>query len=139
MKSSVFGIRLLLVLALVLSGGACRRDPKAGAGNAPQAGAASEVRLSTWPSPPVALRTTNFLVRLPGSMEGGPSGRKVAVDLTMPDMYHGENRPPCTEVDPGEYLCKGYLVMGGRWRVAVEVDGTEAATFFLDAVEGKAD
>ena len=93
------------------------------------------VGLDTYPSPPVALKTTNFLVRLVGA-DGAPvAGAEVVLDLSMPGMYHGENRPPCRHTGEGEYLCQGYLVMGGLWEVAVEVNGSRMKTIRLDVLD----
>lgn len=122
-----------MILLLLLLPGCLNSDSKPSPGPT----TATDIRLNLFPSPPVALETTHFLVTVPRERKT-ESGRRVAIDLTMPGMYHGENRPPCVETDPGEYFCKGYLVMSGRWQVVVEVDGEPRRTFYVDAVEKKA-
>jgi len=91
--------------------------------------------LATYPSPPVSLKTTNFLVTLFDAGGTPVSDANVVLDLSMPGMYHGENRPPCRLAEKGEYLCQGYFVMGGLWEVVVEVNGTPLRTVSLNVAE----
>lgn len=91
--------------------------------------------LDTYPSPPVSLKATNFLVTI-SDADGSPvNGAHVLLDLSMPGMYHGENRPPCRLAGKGEYICKGYFVMGGLWKVVIEVNGTPVEVVNLSVEE----
>jgi len=121
-------LQLLSIACLVLMT-ACSRGPSSGPGSGVDGG---DVALATHPNPPVALDKTTFLVSLP---ENVSAEKDVRIDLSMPGMYHGPNRPPCGHTGDRQYLCTGYFVMGGVWEVVVEADGRTLRTFTVEVKE----
>lgn len=88
------------------------------------------------PRPVRPLRDLIFRVWIPeGSRPPGPS--RVTLNLTMPGMYMGENRPLLRHVGRGRYEGKGFLprcAAGGEiWRAAVDVarDGRKSSFAFI--------
>jgi len=109
---------LLLFLSALVS--ACERD--APVREEAETGYA-HVELGIEPDPAVALKETRLISTITDK-DGRPmSGLSVVYDLSMPGMYHGENRPEAGETLPGVYEAKGVLTMGGRWLIVVEVRG----------------
>jgi len=83
----------------------------------------ADVNLSIDPDPAVALKPTRLIATVT-DRDGAPvTGASVVFDLSMPGMYHGENRPAATEKMPGIYEAEAVLTMGGRWLIVVEVRG----------------
>ncbi len=131
--------RVLVVLGMFLVAVACREGGARGTtSSTPEGnGRLSEngktvAFLGTHPDPPKALEKTTFVVAFSSAPD---EESRVVLDLSMPAMYHGENRPTCARTEGTEYLCTGYFVMGGAWEVAVEVDGTPLRTFTLNVRE----
>jgi len=121
MNSRAF-ILLAALAALIFGLASCGRQDKsgpAGPRKAEEGGKAIELRV--YPDPPVALRETELMAHL--SDDGKPlKGAKVSFDLTMPAMYHGENRPVAAEVDTGIYTAKAVMPMAGVWLIDVRVE-----------------
>jgi len=113
-------VALLLVFAFAFAGCKGKQEEK----KAATPGALTNVMggLKIDPDPPVALKETTFTAML-AEKDGKPiSGAQVILDLTMPGMDHGENRPKLTETAPGVYMGKGIATMGGQWDARVEVN-----------------
>jgi hypothetical protein len=88
----------------------------------PEAGYA-HVELGIVPDPAIALKNTRLIATVTDRVGMPLSGLAVTFDLTMPGMYHGDNRPVADEILPGVYEAGAVLTMGGRWLVVVEVRG----------------
>lgn len=113
-----FGLIAIFLLVLVLP--RCKGGPGADTEKRVDTGYA-DVVLKLDPDPAVALRDVEFTAEVRDG-EGAPlRGAEVIFDLSMPGMYHGENRPAAAEAGPGIYRATGVFTMGGKWLVAVEV------------------
>jgi hypothetical protein len=124
-------VRLPLAAALAAAAlAACpggRREPAGcdlARGPCAAAAAGVEVRLELSPRPPRALRELELTVD--ASRGGVPlEGAAVAVDLSMPGMYMGENRAALAPAGGGRHRGKAVLVRcaSGRrdWVAEVEV------------------
>lgn len=127
-KSAVsMAAALLMVLALY---GCGQKDGEAGAPSpapqpvqtqAPSGAGFADVKLAMVPYPPVALKETVMTATIADDNDKPLTGADVVFDLSMPSMYHGENRPAAKETGPGVYTAKGIFTMGGKWLVKVEV------------------
>lgn len=91
--------------------------------------AVSSIELRYAPDPPVALKDTAFTVVVKDDKGGPITDATVEVDLSMPGMYHGENKPEMAETSPGVYEGKGILTMGGDWVAKVGVSGNVVGGF----------
>lgn len=109
-----------LLAAVTLAAAGCEREaPK----QEEQPTGYAVVNLTIYPDPAVALKPTR-LVATVTDRDGAPvTGASVVFDLSMPGMYHGENRPEAREAMPGVYEAPAIMTMGGRWLIAVEVRG----------------
>lgn len=107
------------------------------AGTGTQTVDGTQVTLTMAPWPPKTLTETSFTVTVQQNQQP-VTGLKPVLDLTMPAMTMPENRPAAVEQDPGTYLAKTMLTMGGRWQIDVQLDlpdGAKTASFLLDANE----
>ncbi|MBI5189167.1 MAG: FixH family protein [Nitrospirae bacterium] len=145
MKKTAASAALAAILTLTLAFTGCKaKEPEQAAPAAAEAPApasaplAATIALKYAPDPPVALKDTAFTINVTGA-DGKPlPGATVMLDLSMPGMYHGENRPVLAETAPGVYEGKGILTMGGGWLAKVEVThecSTAASEFRFDAVD----
>lgn len=85
------------------------------------------------------LNASEQLVVTLADAQGRPvDGADVYIDLTMPAMPMGTNRPIAESQGMGRYLASTAYTMSGDWEltVVVEIDGVERrAMFALTAVE----
>jgi len=98
----------------------------------------ADVVLKLVPDPPVALKDAELTAEVRDA-EGAPMrGAEVTFDLSMPGMYHGENRHVADEAEPGIYEATAIFTMGGKWLVAVEVKapGVDVVKKFYTVAEG---
>jgi hypothetical protein len=97
----------------------------------------TQVTLTMAPWPPETLVETSLTVTVQQD-DQAVTGLQPVLDLTMPGMTMPENRPVAAEGDPGVYLARTILTMGGRWQIDVQLDlptGETTASFLLDANE----
>jgi nitrogen fixation protein FixH len=88
------------------------------------------------PATPAVLEQAAFLIRL-SDAEGQPvDGADVYLDLTMPAMPMGVNKPIAEPQGGGVYRAQGIFDMAGDWKLTVvaEVAGKEHRATFDAAV-----
>ena len=103
-------------------------------------GSGTEVIFDIQPRPVKAMAELIFAVTV--SKDGRPvSGAKVALDLTMPGMHMGENRPRLSPGKGGRYAGKGVIVRcpSGRkvWKAQITVTSKhddETASFLFEVI-----
>jgi len=135
MKTTITVLNMLLVFAVFMTG--CSGDSKPPAGGHVDTGFADLV-LKLEPDPPLALRDTVLTAYVKDSDGKQLTNAEVVFDLSMPGMYHGENRPVGGESEPGVYRGEGVFTMGGKWLIKVEVKapGVDVVRKFYTVVEG---
>lgn len=137
MRTVISLVAILMVVAVVM--GCSKKDEKQALPTPPPMQGFAEVKLAMDPFPPVALKDTTFTATITDEGDTPINGANVVFDLSMPGMYHGENRPAAAEISPGVYQAKGIFTMGGKWHVRVEVKapGTDVTREFnIEAVGG---
>lgn len=94
------------------------------------------VGLETSASPP--LNTSQELIVTLADEAGRPiDGADVYLDLTMPAMPMGANRPEAAPEGQGRYRARTAYTMAGEWEIAVifEVEGVERRAVFTRLVD----
>jgi hypothetical protein len=128
MRTAKKAVNMAAALLMVFALYGCGQE--AGEGSAPssapppapaQATGFADIKLAMAPYPPVALKDTVMTATVTDENDKPLTGADVVFDLSMPSMYHGENRPAAKETAPGVYSAKGIFTMGGKWLVKVEV------------------
>jgi hypothetical protein len=106
--------------------GSCRRVTNDG----------TAVELDVLPKPVKALTELDFIITI--TRDGVPlKDAFISLDLTMPGMFMGRNRPVLKEVKPGRYEGKGVVTRCPRGRktwqaeATVEHDGKTAIVDFV--------
>lgn len=129
-------LSILLGLLIVAVMAGCAKDADEAKAPAPAATKVLDVQLVISPDPPVALKDTSLTATVKDASGNPVTGASVVFCLSMPGMYHGENRPQATESGPGVYTGTGVLTMGGNWLVGVEVTapGAQMERHEFDAV-----
>lgn len=87
-------------------------------------------------SPP--LNTSQELIVTLADEAGRPiDGADVYLDLTMPAMPMGANRPEAAPEGQGSYRARAAYTMAGEWEIAVivEADGVERRAVFTRRVD----
>lgn len=95
------------------------------------------IALETAERPPINTNQT-FTVTLSDAQGRPVDGAEVYLDLTMPAMPMGTNRPIADPQGQGRYSAGAAYTMTGVWEIAVvaEVAGAEhRAVFTLEAIE----
>jgi len=135
MRITVTALSLVVVFAVFMTG--CKGDSKPPNGEHVDTGFA-DVVLKLEPDPPLALKDTVLTAYVKDSDGRQLTGAAVVFDLSMPGMYHGENRPVGAESEPGVYRGEGVFTMGGKWLIKVEVKapGVDVVRKFYTVVEG---
>jgi hypothetical protein len=94
------------------------------------------IGLEASPSPP--LNTSQELLVTLADEAGRPiDGADVYLDLTMPAMPMGTNRPEAAPEGEGRYRARAAYTMAGDWEIAVfvELDGVERRAVFTRVVD----
>jgi hypothetical protein len=94
------------------------------------------IGLESSASPP--LNTSQELIVTLADEAGRPiDGADVYLDLTMPAMPMGANRPEAAPEGQGRYRARTAYTMAGEWEIAVivEVDGVERRAVFTRLVD----
>lgn len=84
---------------------------------------------------PVMMEAQTWTVRLSDSQGVPIDGADVYLDLVMPGMAMGQQKPLATAQGSGRYLATGFYSMDSQWQVVVhaEVAGVDTqATFTID-------
>jgi YtkA-like len=134
-RTTLAVLSMVLVSVVALSG--CKGDSKPPAGERVDTGYA-DVVLKLEPDPPMALKDTSLTAEIKDTSGRPLTGARVVFDLSMPGMYHGENRPVGGEFKPGVYKGDGVFTMGGKWLIKVEVKapGVDVVKKYYTVVEG---
>ncbi|MHB8845229.1 MAG: FixH family protein [Nitrospirota bacterium] len=104
------------------------------------AGARTEITLDITPRPVKAMAELLFTVTV--RKDGKPvSGADVTLDLTMPGMVMGENKPRLSPAGGGRYAGKGVVVRCPSgikiWKAQVTIhakQGAETASFIFEVI-----
>jgi hypothetical protein len=85
------------------------------------------------------LDTASFLITLTDATGKPVEGADVYLELLMPAMPMGTNKPVATVEGPGKYRAQGVFDMIGDWQVTVHanVEGKDHAAMFISKVEEK--
>jgi hypothetical protein len=98
------------------------------------------VMFAVEPTPVKAMKDLLFVINLEGK-SSPVTGAKVTIDLTMPGMFMGVNRPVLIHKGEGRYEGRGVLPQcpeGGKvWKaeVGIEIKGRRASVSYVFEVE----
>jgi len=91
------------------------------------------------PKEPKLLDTASFLITLTDAAGKPVEGADVYIELLMPSMPMGTNKPVASPEGPGKYRAQGVFDMTGDWHVTVHatVAGKDHVAQFISKVGEK--